>query len=93
MNLLREATLPINFYTSFTEMGPCILIRALILSGFAAMPVVETRHPRSFPLSMPKTHFSGFNLKFATLVRESFYQIAEVVFALNALDDYIVDIC
>jgi hypothetical protein len=25
------------------------------------MPFVKTRHPRTFPLWMPKTHFSGFN--------------------------------
>jgi hypothetical protein len=67
MNLLSAATLPVSFCTSYTETGSCISINALILSGFASMPFVETRHPRTFPLWMPKTHFWRFNLRFAAL--------------------------
>jgi hypothetical protein len=28
------------------------------------MPLVETRHPNTFPLCTPKMHFSRFKLRF-----------------------------
>ena len=34
---------------------------ALILSGFASIPRLETRKPRSFPAGTPNTHFSGLS--------------------------------
>jgi hypothetical protein len=37
-------------------------VMALILSGFASMPLVETRQPRTFPFVIPNTHFSGLSL-------------------------------
>jgi hypothetical protein len=39
---------------------------ALILSGFASIPFIDIRHPRTFPLVTPNTHFSGFHLSLAS---------------------------
>jgi hypothetical protein len=39
---------------------------ALILSGFASMPFIDTGHLRTFPFVIPNTHFSGFNLSLAS---------------------------
>jgi hypothetical protein len=39
---------------------------ALILSGFASMPFMETKHPRTLPLLTPNTHFSGLSLSQAS---------------------------
>jgi hypothetical protein len=38
---------------------------ALILSEFASIPFVDNRHPRTFPLVIPNTHFSAFNQSLA----------------------------
>ena len=50
MNLFRAAILPVSFCTSLIDFGSSMLHRAAILSGLASMPLVETRHPRTFPL-------------------------------------------
>jgi hypothetical protein len=39
---------------------------ALIFSGFALTPLVETRQPRTFPFMIPNTHFSGLSLSLAS---------------------------
>jgi hypothetical protein len=58
MNLFRAAMRHVSFWTSFTIFGGCISAIALILLGFASMPFLDTMYPRTFPLWMPKTHFS-----------------------------------
>jgi len=65
MNLFRAAILPVSFCTSLIDSGSSMLQGAAILSGFASMPLVETKHPRIFALCTPKTHFSGLRLRFA----------------------------
>jgi hypothetical protein len=35
---------------------------ALVLSGFALIPSMETKHPGTLPLMTPNTHFSGLSL-------------------------------
>jgi hypothetical protein len=35
---------------------------ALILSRFALMPVMETKHSSTLPLIIPNTHLSGLSL-------------------------------
>ena len=66
MNLFRAAILPVSFCTSLIDCGSSMLQRAAILSGLVSMPLVETRHPRTFPLWTPKTHFLGLRLRFAS---------------------------
>jgi hypothetical protein len=39
---------------------------ALILSGFASIPFVETKHPRTLPLVTPNKHFFGLSLSRAS---------------------------
>jgi hypothetical protein len=34
---------------------------ALILSGLASIPFTDIRHPSTFPLYTPNTHFSGLS--------------------------------
>jgi hypothetical protein len=34
----------------------------LILWGFASMPFMETKHPRTLPLVIPNMHFSRLSL-------------------------------
>jgi hypothetical protein len=50
INQFNAAILPVSFWTSFLVCGGCILVMALILSGFASMPFVETKHPNTLPL-------------------------------------------
>jgi hypothetical protein len=66
INRFSEAIRPVSFCTSFLLYGGCIWVIALILSGFASMPFVDIRHPRTFPFVTPNTHFSGFNLCLAS---------------------------
>jgi uncharacterized membrane protein len=49
MNLFNAANLPVSFCTYFLFVGGCILIIAEILSGFASIPLAETKHPNRFP--------------------------------------------
>jgi hypothetical protein len=42
-------------------MGP-ILAMAVIFSGLASMPCLDTLYPSSFLFETPKVHFSGFSL-------------------------------
>jgi hypothetical protein len=39
---------------------------ALILSGLASIPLVETKQPNTLPHITPETHFSGLSLRLAT---------------------------
>jgi hypothetical protein len=41
---------------------------ALILSGFASMPFVDTRHTSTLPLVMPNMHLSGLSLSQASRI-------------------------
>jgi hypothetical protein len=41
---------------------------APILPGFALIPFVDSKHPKTFPLVIPNTHFSGFNLSLASRI-------------------------
>jgi hypothetical protein len=66
MNRFSEAIRPVSFYISFLLCGGCIWVIALILSGFASIPFVDIRHPRTFLFVTPNTHFSGFNLSLAS---------------------------
>jgi hypothetical protein len=43
-------------------------VMALILSGFASIPFMETRHPSTLPLVIPNMHFSGFSLSRASRI-------------------------
>jgi hypothetical protein len=38
---------------------------ALILLGLASIPFTNNRHPRSFPLCIPNTHFCRLSLSWA----------------------------
>jgi hypothetical protein len=68
MNLFSAAMRPINFYTSFLVCGSCIWVIALILSGLASIPLVETKQPNTLSLVTPKMHFSGLSLRFASCI-------------------------
>ena len=65
INLFRAAILPVSFCKSLIDCGSSMLQRAAIFSRLASMPLVETRHPKAFPLWTPNTHFSGLRLRFA----------------------------
>ena len=54
MNLFSAASLPIRFYTCFLVAGSLMFVIAAIFSGFASMPLVDTRH---------HMHISGFSLR------------------------------
>jgi hypothetical protein len=41
---------------------------ALILSGFALMPFIETKHLRNLPLATPNMHFYGLSLSRASRI-------------------------
>jgi hypothetical protein len=41
---------------------------ALILSGLASMPLVETKQPSTLPRVTAKTHFFGFSLSLASRI-------------------------
>jgi hypothetical protein len=64
MNLFKATILPVSFCTSLKDFGSSILANAFILSGLTSVPLVDTRHPSTFPLYTPKMHFSGFKLRF-----------------------------
>jgi hypothetical protein len=57
MKWLKAANDPVNFYMSLMWAGGLIALMALILSGFASMPLCETRNPSNFLGEAPKTHF------------------------------------
>ena len=63
MNLFSAASLPVSFCTCLLFVGSCILIIAKILSGFASIPLAETRQTSNFPFQMPKMHLFGFNFR------------------------------
>jgi hypothetical protein len=57
MNQFNEAIRPVSFCTSFLLCKGCIWVIALILSGFASIPFVDIKHPRTFPLVILNTLF------------------------------------
>jgi hypothetical protein len=59
MNLFKSAMWPVIYWTSFNVCDGCIYAMALILSGFASMPFLNTRYPIIFPLWMSQTLFWG----------------------------------
>src|SRR6185436_9293734 len=59
-NLFRAAIRLVSFCTSLMDLGSSMFQRAFTLSGFASMPLVDTRHPSTFPLCTPKMHLLGF---------------------------------
>jgi hypothetical protein len=62
MNLLSAANLPVSIWTCFWLEGGFMFTTAAIFSGFASIPLTDTRHPNSFPFLIPKMHFSRFSL-------------------------------
>jgi hypothetical protein len=66
INLFNAAMRPASFCTSFLVCGGCIWRIAFILSGLASIPLVDTRHPNTFPCVTPKTYFSGLSLSLAS---------------------------
>jgi hypothetical protein len=66
MNRFSDDIQPVSFCTSFLLYGGCIWVIALILSGFASMPFVDTKHLGTFPLVTPNTHLSRFSLSSAS---------------------------
>ena len=64
MNRLMAATQPVSRRTSLIRLGTSICSIALILSGFSPIPCYDTKNPRSLPDGTPRTHFSGFSLRF-----------------------------
>jgi hypothetical protein len=68
--LLSAAMRPLSFCTSFLVYGGCIWMIALILSGLASIPLVDTKQPNTLPLVTPKMHFSGLNLRCASCILE-----------------------
>jgi hypothetical protein len=66
MKRLRDAIRPVSFCTSFLFCGSLIGVIVLILSGFASMPFIDTKHPKTFPLVILHTQFSGFYLSLAS---------------------------
>jgi hypothetical protein len=71
MTLFIAAIRSISFWTSFTVCGGCISTMALILLGFALMPFLDTMYPRTFPMWIPKTHFSGLSQSLASHMLEN----------------------
>ena len=61
MKRLRDASQPVNFCTSLRHAGSTILSMALILTGLASIPRLETRKPSNLPAGTPKVHFAGFS--------------------------------
>ena len=72
-NLLRVAICPLKHWTSFTFVGGDISIIALILFGFALIPLYDTIKPRNFPDSTTKMHLDrfGFMLYFRRVSKVS----------------------
>ena len=62
-NLESAAIRPVSCCTSFTDVGLRMAIIATHLSGFASIPLLVSKKPKNLPVSTPKTHFSGFNLR------------------------------
>jgi hypothetical protein len=50
---------------------------AWIFSGFASIPLAETKNPRSAPAGTPKEHFVGLSLRQLIEIVESFLQILD----------------
>src|SRR3954464_15325456 len=69
MNRLRAATHPVIRWTPLIDVGFWRVMIALIFSGFASMPHLDTMYTRSLPVGTPKVHLAGFN--FTWYVRRS----------------------
>jgi hypothetical protein len=66
---------------------------AWIFSGFASIPLADTRNPRSCPADTPKEHFVGVKLEFVPVeVVEGFLQVADQRFLLSCGDDHVIDV-
>jgi hypothetical protein len=89
MNRFNTSILPVSFCTSFLDYGGFMQTIAFILSGFASIPLTETKQPRTLPLLTPNTHFSGLSFNCA------FRMVAKVLhlgFLLPARDYYVISI-
>jgi hypothetical protein len=65
MNMFKAAILSVNFWTSFLDYRGFLFIIALILLGLALIPFTDTKHPSTFPLCTPNTHFSRLSFNWA----------------------------
>jgi hypothetical protein len=65
MNLFRAAILPVNFCTSYLDFRGFVQTIAFILSGFASIPLTETKQPSTLPLLTLNTHFSRLSFNCA----------------------------
>jgi hypothetical protein len=61
MNHFNAAILPVRLCTSFLDRGGFMLTIAFILSGFASIPLIETKQPNTLPLPTLNTHFFGLS--------------------------------
>jgi hypothetical protein len=61
----KAAILPVSFCTSFQDFEGFMQIIAFILSGFALIPLAETKQSSTLPLLTPNTHFSGLSFNWA----------------------------
>src|SRR6185312_10293498 len=59
INLFRAAIRPVSFCTSLMDLGSSMFQRAFTLSGFASIPLVDTRHPSTFPFVNSKDALVG----------------------------------
>ena len=55
INRLKAATRPAKRWTSFIHAGLAREVMALIFSGLASMPLLETKKPKSLPAGTPNT--------------------------------------
>jgi hypothetical protein len=51
---------------------------ALIFSGFASMPFIDTRHLSTFPLVIPNKHFSRFKQSLASRIFAKVYAKSKI---------------
>jgi hypothetical protein len=73
MNRFNAAILPVSLGTSFLDCEGFMQTIAFILSGFASVPLTETKQPKTLPLLTLNTHFSRlrFNCAFHMLAKVS----------------------
>ena len=62
-NLLSAAMHPVSLCTFLSLVGDFMFSIALIFSGFASIPLPETRKPGSLTDGTPNVHFSGLSMR------------------------------
>jgi hypothetical protein len=65
MNQFSAAIQLVSLWTFLLDCRGFMCTMALILSGLASIPFMDTMQPWTLPFCTPKMHFSGFNFNYA----------------------------